>query len=48
MTKSDFDPSSLAHVTTVDEIQNLSEITEGIFVFELTDEKLQEISGRLP
>jgi len=48
MTKSNFDPSSLAHVTTVDETQNLPAITEGIFIFELTDEKLQEISGHLP
>jgi hypothetical protein len=48
MTASNFDPSSLAHVTTLDEIQTLPELTEGIFVFGLTDEKLQAISGRLP
>jgi hypothetical protein len=43
-----FDPSSFVRVRTIAEIENLSEDTDGVFVFELNDEKLSTIARHLP
>jgi hypothetical protein len=48
MTDTKFDPSLLARVTTVEDIENLSGDTVGIFVFELNDGKLSTAAQRLP
>lgn len=43
-----FDPSSFVRVRTIAEIESLSEDTDGVFVFELNDEKLSVIARHLP
>ena len=48
MEERNFDPNSLVRVRTVEDIENLSEDTDGVFVFELNDEKLSAIARRLP
>src|SRR5262245_46328928 len=48
MTERRFEPGSLTRVTTVAEIENLSAATEGVFVLELSDEKLSAIAQHLP
>jgi hypothetical protein len=46
--ETDFDPASLIRVETIDEIAVLPPETEGVFVYRLTDEKLQAITARVP
>jgi hypothetical protein len=48
MAETKFDPSSLVRVKTVADIEDLSKETEGIFVFELNDEKLFAAALTLP
>ena len=48
MEERNFDPSSFARVTTIADIENLSEHTDGVFVFELNDEKLSAIALQFP
>ena len=43
-----FDPASFVRVRTIAEIENLAEHTDGLFVFELNDEKLSSIARHLP
>jgi hypothetical protein len=43
-----FDPNSLVKVRTLTDIERLSADTEGVFVFELNDEKLSAIGRHIP